>query len=131
MKVIFLINFVYYANVWICLSNVEDCSRHMPPCVHIFHDKCIQTCKVSYKIEPNYGVGPTMQKALKEVALFFISRGGRSHALMLRPSSSHELEHIGIAGISSINLIPSAKVPSISSTFLQLLCYTWRPIWSF
>ena len=48
----------------------------MPRCVHIFHDKCIQTCKVSYKIEPNYGVGPTMQKALKEVALFFTGFAG-------------------------------------------------------
>ena len=30
--------------------------------------------------------------------------------------------------ISSIHLIPSAKVPSVSSTFLQLLFYTWQPI---
>ena len=63
----------------------------------MFHDKCIQTCKVRCKSEPNYGVGPTMQKTLKEAALFFISRAGRSHAPMLRPSSSHELDSILIA----------------------------------
>ena len=94
----------------------------------MFHDKCIQTCKVRCKSEPNYGVGPTMQKALKEVALLFISREGRCHAPMLRPCSSRELEHIGNAGIYSIHLIPSAKVPFLSSTFLKLSFYTWQPI---
>ena len=121
-------NVAYNASVWICLSNEEDCSRDMPRCGHMFHDKCIQTCKGRCKCEPNYGVGPTMQKALKEVALFSINRGGRSHAPMLRPCSSRELEHIGNAGIYSIHLIPSAKVPFLSSTFLKLSFYTWQPI---
>ena len=69
----------------------------MPRCGHMFHDKCIQTCKIRGKSEPNYGVGPTMQKTHKEAALFFISRAGRSHAPMLRPSSSHELDNILIS----------------------------------
>merc|ERR1711951_307996 len=69
-----------------------------------------------------------MQKALKEVALFSINRGGRSHAPMLRPCSSRELEHIDNAGIYSIHLIPSAKVPFLSSTFLKLSFYTGQPI---
>ena len=97
IKYILLKNFAYNASVWICLSNEEDCSRHMPRCGHMFHDKCIHTCILRCKSEPNYGVGPPMQKTLKEAALFFISRAGRSHAPMLRPSSSHELDSILIA----------------------------------
>ena len=93
-KMIFLRNFVYNARVSIILGNEEDCSWHMLRCVHMFHNKCIQTWKASCKSEPDYGVCPQCRKPFRKLLCLTISRGGRSHATILRPSSSHDLDSI-------------------------------------
>ena len=93
-KMIFLRNFVYNTSVSIILSNEEDCSWHMLCCVHMFHNKCIQTWKASCKSEPDYGVCPQCRKPFRKLLCLTISRGGRSHATILRPSSSHDLVSI-------------------------------------
>ena len=73
----------------ICLSNKDDCSWHMPRCGHMFHDKCIQTWKASCKSKSAHNAAsPSGSSSLS------ISRGGRSHARILRPSSSHKLDII-------------------------------------
>ena len=40
---------------------------------------------------------PQCRKPIRKLLCFFISRAGRSHAPMLRPSSSHELDNILIS----------------------------------
>ena len=80
----------------ICLSNKDDCSWHMPRCGHMFHDKCIQTWKASCKSEPSYEVCPQCRKPFRKFLSFYKQRG-RSHARILRPSSSHKLDIILIA----------------------------------
>ena len=77
----------------ICLSNKDDCSWHMPRCGHMFHDKCIQTWKASCKSEPSYEVCPQCRKPFRKFLSFYKQRG-RSHARILRPSSSHKLDII-------------------------------------
>ena len=63
-------------------------------CVPMFHNKCIQTWKASCKSEPNNGVCPQCRKPLRKLLCITINRGRRSHATMVRPSSSHELDSI-------------------------------------
>ena len=70
-----------------------------------------------------------MQKALKEVAVFYKLRG-----TLPRPDAKAHLnpwagQHIGTAETSSIHLIPSTKAPYESTTSLHLLSYTCLPIW--
>ena len=101
----------------IILGNEEDCSWHMLRCVHMFHNKCIQTWKASCKSEPDYGVCPQCRKPFRKLLCLTISRGGRSHATILRPSSSHDL----------VSILVSLELP-VSIYFQTILLFH---VWGF
>ena len=121
----------------IILGNEEDCSWHMLRCVHMFHNKCIQTWKASGKSGPNYGVCPQCRKPFRKLLCITINK--QMGTLPRQDAKAQPIpwpgQHIDTAGISSIHLfsnytlIPCTMGPSESTTSLHQLSYTWLPIW--